>query len=111
MPQFSLEQQREIMREARENVRKRDDTAANRADVLRRAHENAGHARRAPNMVYKTRDDARVADEAPVAADARAAPVVAKPWWEWVQEHVDHRLEVFAEDVGEVIGVKTQETL
>lgn len=89
MPQFSIEQQREIMRKARENI-------------SRRPSETQRSSSSESEVVYKT--------HVPDDADALAAPIVAKPWWEWVQEHVDHRLEAFGEAVGEVIGTETQET-
>lgn len=89
MSKFSIEQRCEIMRTARENVRRRDDAAANRAG--------------APNVVYKTRDDALVADEAPVAV-AASVQFDTSTWSGWVEQRLEERLAIADEAVGTAIG-------
>jgi hypothetical protein len=90
MSKFSIEQRCEIIRKSRELVRERDDVAANRAG--------------APNMVYKTRDDALVADEAPVATDAVSVQPDASTWSGWVEQLLEERFAVENDVVGTVIG-------
>ena len=51
-------------------------------------------------IIHKTRDNARIVDgdSSPARANAEQA------WWEWVTEHVGHRLRAYSEGLSEEIG-------
>jgi hypothetical protein len=94
MSKFSPEQRRKIICEARANARRRDDVAATRAG--------------APSLVYKRRDNARVADAAPVAA-AVAVQHDTSTWAGWVEQRLEERAAITNDAVGEVIGTVAAE--
>ena len=51
-------------------------------------------------IIHKTHDNARIVDgdSSPARANAEQA------WWEWVTEHVGHRLRAYSEGLSEEIG-------
>jgi hypothetical protein len=80
----------------------REITARARAAVFATA---APAAERKPgDLVYKTRDDALVADA--VRADDPAADdgLGDLSWWQWVERHCDYRMDVMSEAVAQALG-------
>jgi hypothetical protein len=100
MSKFTPAQRAGILAEARANIRERDPAA-----------QPKPAAARAMQLVYKTHDDARVADDNDDRATAAAASAFATaetaardPGWRWVERHVEYRASVFMEATGEALG-------
>ena len=58
-------------------------------------------------LVYKDRDDARVADDDDASgAHTTAAKSGSETWWQWVDRRFDDNNEQIVKAVGEALGLK-----
>ena len=116
MPRYTLEQQREIIAQARALLAKPAAAAEDKPAAV--------HAR--DGLVFKTRDEALVIDAKPkvvrrkdnsvsdddgldalsanASAYASSQTLTTDPWWKWVEQHCDYRINVTEEAIGQVIG-------
>jgi hypothetical protein len=98
MSRFSSAQRQQILSEARRNI-------AARANVAERESASS-HRPEIPGVIYKTRVDdarsrsARALSERSAAAESRSE----LPWWEWVDQRLEARLEAVYEGVGTAIA-------
>jgi hypothetical protein len=96
MSRFSAAQKAGILSEARANVR-----------ALNLAEREATSSRRSeiPEIIYKTRDNA-VVPGAPGRAERKESAESGSqlPWWQWVDDRLEARLEAHGESVGEALA-------